>query len=158
METDAAPTVRIWVDADACPSEIREIIFRAARRLSIETILVANGKIRVPKSAFIRAIAVPHGADVADDKIMEMLAPGDIVVTGDIPLASRVVAESAIAIGTRGELYDDSSVHERLAARDLMEQFRSAGISTRGPQPLNSKDVQAFANVLDRTLTRLRRE
>ncbi len=158
MEADKGNSIRIWVDADACPSEIREVIFRTAKRLLIETILVANQKIRVPKTSCIRTIAVPHGADVADDKIVAMVAPGDIVVTGDIPLASRVVAKSAIAIGTRGELYDDSSVHERLAARDLMEHFRSAGIVTRGPQPLNPKDVQTFANALDRSLTRLRRE
>lgn len=91
---------------------------------------------------------------MADDKIAEMLAPGDVVITGDIPLAARVVEKSAIAIGVRGELFDDHSVHDRLASRDLMEQFRSAGVDTRGPKPLTQKDIQTFSNLLDRTLTR----
>ena len=99
-------------------------------------------------------ITVTEGADVADDRIVEMLAPGDVVITGDIPLSARVVAKSAIAIGVRGELFDENSVHDRLASRALMEQFRSAGVDTRGPSPLTKKHLQAFANVLDRTLTR----
>ncbi len=109
---------------------------------------------RVPSSDFIRLITVPDGADVADNKIIEMLEPGDIVITGDIPLAARVVEKSGIAIGVRGELFDDSSVHDRLASRNLMEQFRSAGVDTSGPKPLAQKDIQTFANLLDRTLTR----
>ncbi len=108
----------------------------------------------VPTSDLIQLMTVPQGADVADHEIVEMMEPGDIVVTGDIPLAARVVEKSGIAIGTRGELFDDDSVHGRLASRNLMEQFRSAGVETSGPKPLNPKDVQAFANVLDRTLTR----
>ena len=115
---------------------------------------MANQSMRIPSSDLIRLITVPDGADVADNKIIEMLEPGDIVITGDIPLAARVVEKSGIAIGVRGELFDDSSVHDRLASRDLMEQFRSAGVDTRGPKPLTQKDIQTFANVLDRTLTR----
>lgn len=100
-------------------------------------------------------MVVAHGANLADDKIIELMESGQVVVTGDIPLAARVVDKGGIAIGTRGELYDDDSVHERLASRDLMEQFRSAGVDTRGPKPLDPKDVQSFANMLDRTLTKL---
>ena len=154
MNTAANISFRIWVDADACPAAIKEILYRTARRLQVELILVANQIMQVPSSDLFRLITVPEGADVADDKIVEMLAPGDVVITGDIPLAGRVVEKSAIAIGVRGELFDDHSVHDRLASRDLMEQFRSAGVDTRGPKPLNQKDIQTFSNLLDRTLTR----
>jgi len=154
MSTAPSNNFQIWVDADACPAPIKEILYRTARRLEVELTLVANQSMRVPNSGLIRLITVPEGADVADDRIVGLLSPGDVVITGDIPLAARVVEKSAIAIGVRGELYDDSSVHERLASRDLMEQFRSAGIETRGPSPLTKKDIQTFANLLDRTLTR----
>ena len=154
MNTAANISFRIWVDADACPAAIKEILYRTARRLQVELILVANQTMQVPSSDLFRLITVPEGADVADDKIVEMLAPGDVVITGDIPLAGRVVEKSAIAIGIRGELFDDHSVHDRLASRDLMEQFRSAGVDTRGPKPLTQKDIQTFSNLLDRTLTR----
>jgi hypothetical protein len=154
MNTAANISFRIWVDADACPAAIKEILYRTARRLQVELILVANQTMQVPSSDLFRLITVPEGADVADDKIAEMLAPGDVVITGDIPLAARVVEKSAIAIGVRGELFDDHSVHDRLASRDLMEQFRSAGVDTRGPKPLTQKDIQTFSNLLDRTLTR----
>ena len=145
---------RIWVDGDACPVALKEILFRTAKRLEIELVLVANGGMHCPKSPWTQLQMVPHGADAADDWIVETMSPGDLVVTGDIPLASRVVAKAGIAIGTRGEVYDDASVHERLATRNLMEQFRSAGVETKGPKPLSSKDVQAFANSLDRWLVR----
>ena len=154
MNTAANISFRIWVDADACPAAIKEILYRTARRLQVELILVANQTMQVPSSDLFRLITVPEGADVADDKIVEMLSPGDVVITGDIPLAGRVVEKSAIAIGVRGELFDDHSVHDRLASRDLMEQFRSAGVDTRGPKPLTQKDIQTFSNLLDRTLTR----
>ena len=154
MNTAANISFRIWVDADACPAAIKEILYRTARRLQVELILVANQTMQVPSSDLFRLITVPEGADVADDKIVEMLAPGDVVITGDIPLAGRVVEKSAIAIGVRGELFDDHSVHDRLASRDLMEQFRSAGVDTRGPKPLTQKDIQTFSNLLDRTLTK----
>lgn len=144
----------IWVDADACPIAIKEILFRTAKRRKIETVLVANGGMRVPTSPFIRLLTVPHGADEADHRIVEMMKRDDLVVTGDIPLASRAVQKGGIAIGTRGQLYDDASVHGRLATRNLMEQLRSAGVETGGPKPLDRKDVQAFANQLDKILTR----
>lgn len=155
MDAEPSEPLKIWVDADACPAAIKDILFRTSKRLQIKMVLVANQSMRVPQSEFISMMMVPHGADVADNKIVELVQAGDVVVTGDIPFAARVVDKAAIAIGTRGELYDDDSVHDRLASRDLMEQFRSAGVETRGPKPLSSKDVQSFANVLDRTLTKL---
>ncbi|MGB0599864.1 MAG: YaiI/YqxD family protein [Rubripirellula sp.] len=147
--------MKIWIDADACPVAIREILFRTAERLRIETTLVANQSIAIAKSAFIRRVTVRDGADIADDRIVELMQRGDLVITNDIPLASRVVEKEGVAISPRGELFDDKSVHERLAARNLMEQFRSAGFETGGPKPLSQKDVQTFANQLDRSLTRL---
>lgn len=147
--------MKIWIDADACPVAIREILFRTAERLRIETTLVANQSIAIAKSAFIRRVTVRDGADIADDRIVELMQRGDLVITNDIPLASRVVEKEGVAISPRGELFDDKSVHERLAARNLMEQFRSAGFETGGPKPLSQKDVQTFANQLDRSLTRM---
>ncbi len=146
---------RLWVDADGCPAPVKEMVFRTAQRRQIETILVANQSIWVPASDLIRRMTVPDGADVADNAIIEHLRPGDVVITGDIPLASRVVEQGGIAIGVRGELYDDKSVHGRLASRNLMEQLRSSGMETAGPKPFDQKDAQSFANQLDRTLTRL---
>lgn len=156
LNADAEP-FRIWIDADACPGPIKEILFRTAKRLEVLTVLVANQSMQVPRTPFVRLMLVTHGANEADDRIIDMMCAGDIVITGDIPLAARVVEKQGLAIGIRGELYDDRSVHDRLAARDLMEQFRAAGVETSGPKPLNQKDAQAFANQLDRTLTRLLR-
>lgn len=146
---------RIWIDADACPQAIREVLFRTAERLQLELILVANTSARVPRSPRIRVLTVRDGADLADHTIVEAMQAGDLVITGDIPLAARVVAKQGVAIGTRGELYDDASVHGRLAARNLMEHLRSGGATTGGPPPFGPRDLQAFSNTLDRTLTRL---
>lgn len=162
IETENAPrneppALQIWVDADACPAALKEILFRTAKRMEVSLILVANQAMQIPKSRLIRLQLVAHGADEADNLIVESMNAGDVVITGDIPLAARVVEKSGVAIGTRGELYDDDSVHSRLASRNLMEQFRSAGMETSGPKPLSSKDVQTFANLLDRTLTRILR-
>ena len=154
MEADQDQSLKLWVDADACPTAIKEILFRTAERLRVHTTLVANQSMSIPKSDLIRRITVRDGADIADNTIVELMGPGDVVITGDIPLAARVVDKGGTAIGTRGELYDDASVHSRLASRNLMEQFRAAGMETRGPNPLSQKDVQTFANQLDRTLTR----
>ena len=123
--------------------------------MQIETILVANQSVGVPESPLIRRMTVRDGADIADDRIVELMQPYDVVITADIPLAARVVDKGGVAIGTRGELYDDASVHSRLASRNLMEQFRAAGMETSGPKPLSQKDVQSFANQLDRMLTRM---
>ena len=154
-ESSTQPAVKIWVDADACPVAVRDIIFRVAKRLRIETTFVANSTIRVPPVDYIRAITVPYGADVADHEIVKMCSADDLVITNDIPLASRVVTKGATAIGMRGQLFDDATVHGRLASRNLMEQLRSAGLDTKGPKPLAAKDVQSFANQIDRILTRL---
>lgn len=154
-ESVAKPSIRIWVDGDACPAAVKEIVFRTAKRREINTTLIANQQIRIPKSEFIESILVPHGADIADKKIVEMMRAGDVVITGDIPLAGHVVAKGGLAIGTRGELFDDSSIQARLATRNLVDQLRGAGVETSGPKPQNQKDVQAFANQLDRILTRL---
>ena len=154
---NAKRSLKIWVDGDACPGKVKDMVFRTAKRREIHTTLVANQSIRVPSSEFIDSILVPHGADVADKKIVELMRPGDVVITGDIPLAADVVKKGGIAIGTRGELFDESSVQGRLATRNLMDQLRSAGMETSGPKPQSQKDVQAFANQLDRMLTKLSR-
>ncbi|QEG21722.1 YaiI/YqxD family protein [Mariniblastus fucicola] len=145
----------IWIDADACPGDIKEVIYRASKRLKIKVVLVANQSIWTPESNLITSITVRDGADIADNTIVEKMSPEDIVVTGDIPLAARVVEKGGIAIGTRGELFDEGSIQSRLATRNLMEQFRAAGMETKGPKPMSQKDVQAFANQLDRLLTTL---
>jgi uncharacterized protein YaiI (UPF0178 family) len=144
----------LWIDADACPGAIRAIVFKAATRLKIPTVLVANQSLAVPRSELFRMVTVPYGADIADNTIVMQMNPGDVVVTGDIPLAARVVEKKGIAIGPRGQVFDDSTVHGKLATRNLMEQFRAAGIQTSGPRPQSQKDVQTFANTLDRTLTK----
>ncbi len=147
--------MKILVDADACPVTIRDILYRTSKRLQISVVLVANQSIRTPDSKLVTAVTVGDGADVADDRIVEMLDAGDLVITADIPLAARVVEKDAIAIGPRGERFDANSVQGRLAARNLMDQLRSAGMETRGPKPLGKKDIREFSNELDRTVTRL---
>lgn len=152
------PTSRrpaILVDADACPVAIKEIVFRTAERLRIKTVLVANQSMAIPKSEWIGRVVVSSGADKADHAIVERVSAGDVVIADDVPLAARVVEKGGFVIGSRGELFDDRNIHSRLAARDLMEQLRLAGIETEGPKPFKQKDAQAFANQLDRTLTRL---
>ncbi len=155
---EAPESLKILIDADACPKSIKEILFKTAKRLQVRLIVVANQTMRVPESELFQVYTVTDGADVADDRIVDLMNPGDIVITGDIPLASRVVEKQGVAIGTRGELFDESSVHGRLATRNLMEQFRSAGAETGGPRPMSPKDVQTFANILDKTLTRSLRD
>ncbi len=149
------PAIHIWIDADACPVSIRQILYKTGKRLGLPITLVANSEMRIPPSKLIDLIVVPHGADVADQKIVELMSPGDLVLTADIPLAAAVVKKGGIAIGSRGELFDENSVHGRLASRNLLDQLRSSGVQTGGPKPLSQKDIQTFANALDRTLTRL---
>lgn len=149
---------KIWVDADACPVAIREILFRTINRLNLQLIFIANQSVNIPESKLVVSIVVPHGADLADHKIVDMMNEGDVVITSDIPLAARVVEQGGVAIGSRGELLDDKTVHSRLAARNLMDQLRSAGMTTGGPKPLSQKDIQTFANQLDRTITRALRK
>lgn len=146
--------MQIWVDADACPGVIKEIIFRAAERLQISTILVANQMLRTPPSRYIRAIQVPSGFDVADRHIVDQLAPGDLVVTADIPLAAGVIERGAHALNPRGELYTTANIQERLTMRNFMEGLRSAGVETGGPAAFSQADRQAFGNALDRFLAK----
>ena len=147
--------MHIWVDADACPGVIKEIIFRAAERKRIHTTLVANQMLRTPPSRFIRAIQVAHGFDVADAHIVDQVATGDLVVTADIPLAALVIERGADALNPRGELYTTATIRERLTMRNFMEELRSAGVETGGPAAFSQADRQAFANQLDRLLARL---
>jgi uncharacterized protein len=153
MNTQTRP--RLWVDADACPVVIKEIIFRAATRKQLETVLVANQMLRVPPSPFIRAVQVPGGFDVADNYIAAQVQPGDLVVTADIPLAAQVIERGGSAINPRGELYTAANVRESLAMRNFMEELRSAGVQTGGPAAFSQADRQAFANQLDRLLARI---
>jgi len=148
----------IWVDADACPVTIKEILFRAAERAQVQTVLVANHALRVPKSKFVRAVQVERGFDVADARILGNLTAGDLVVTADVPLAAQVVAAAAFALNPRGTLYTPDNVKEHLARRDFMDVLRSTGEITRGPPTLNNADIQAFANGLDRFLQQRRSE
>jgi uncharacterized protein len=146
--------MRIWVDADACPVAIKEILYRAAERAEIELTLVANKPLTPPRSRFIRAVQVPKGFDVADNRIAQDLAPGDLVITADIPLAAAVVAKGGHALDPRGELYSQENIRERLTMRNFMDELRSAGVETGGPPPLGQADRQAFANQLDRLLAK----
>ncbi len=144
----------IWVDADACPAVIRDVLFRAANRLAVTTTLVANHHIRTPRSPHIHSVQVASGFDKADDHIADRVSAGDLVITGDIPLAARVVEAGATALNPRGTLYDAESIREHLGRRDFMEELRSAGVETGGPSSLGKADVQTFANALDRFLAR----
>ena len=145
--------MRIWVDADACPAVIKDILFRAADRHRVLTTLVANTLLRTPASEFVRAVQVPRGFDIADGRIVEQVQPGDLVVTADIPLAAAVVARGACALDPRGELYSVDNIAERLAVRNLMDELRSTGVSTGGPAAFRHADRQRFANQLDRFLS-----
>ena len=144
--------MQIWVDADACPRAIKEILFRAAERRQVPMILVANTLLSTPPSPFIRALRVPRGFDVADRKITEMVEAGDLVVTADIPLAFAVIERGGRALDPRGLLYTEDNVQERLAIRNLMDQLRATGVETGGPAPWKQADSHAFANQLDRLL------
>lgn len=146
--------MKIWVDADACPAVIKEILFRAAERTKINMTLVANHSMRIPPSSHIDFLHVTQGFDVADNEIVQRLSEGDLVITGDIPLAAEVIEKGAHAINPRGELYTTDNIKERLSMRDMMESLRSSGIQTGGPAPLNQSDRQAFANQLDMFLTK----
>ena len=145
-------TSRIWVDADACPVAIKEILFRAAQRTQVHVTLVANHALRTPPSPYIRSIQVPGEFDVADNEITAQVAPGDLVVTQDIPLAAAVIEKGALAIHPRGELYTTDTIKQRLSMRNFMEELRGAGVDTGGPAALHPRDKQAFANQLDRWL------
>jgi uncharacterized protein YaiI (UPF0178 family) len=143
---------QIWVDADACPKVIKEILFRAADRVGIQVTLVANQPLSVPRSNHIRTVQVPPGFDVADNHIAQQVGTNDLVVTADIPLAADVIAKGALALNPRGELYTEANIRQRLTMRDFMETLRSSGVDTGGPAAMSQADRQAFANQLDRLL------
>ena len=147
--------MKIWVDADACPVAVKEILYRAANRTRIELTLIANQMLRVPPSPWIKALQVPAGFDVAYQKIAQEVVAGDVVVTADVPLAALVIAKGAVVIDPRGELLDKGNIQERLSMRNFMESLRNSGIETGGPASLSSADRQAFANQLDRLLSRV---
>ena len=144
--------MHIWVDADACPGPIKEILFRAAERTRTSMTLVANHQVKVPPSRYIKMIQVSQGFDIADNRIAGAMQSGDLVITADIPLAAEVVANYGLALNPRGTLYTVENVKQHLATRDLMEQLRSAGLASGGPPPLDKTDRQSFANQLDRLL------
>jgi len=146
--------MRIWVDADACPNVIKEILFRASERTQVPLTLVANQPLRTRSSRLIRQLQVASGFDEADRRIIELVAPGDLVITADIPLAAKVIEKGALALNPRGELYTEDNVRERLAMRNLMDELRGGGMITGGPAVLNQSDRQVFANALDRVLTK----
>ena len=151
--------MQIWVDADACPSVIKDILFRAAEREQLQVTLVANRPLRIPPSPYLRSLQVPPGLDVADQRIIELLAPADLVITADIPLAAAAIDKHAHALNPRGELYTRDNIRERLAMRNLMDELRSGGVVTGGPAALSQRDRQAFANSLDSFLAkRVRQE
>jgi uncharacterized protein YaiI (UPF0178 family) len=155
--TGPAPdSPHIWVDADACPAVIRDILFRAAGRSGLQLTLVANQYLRTPSLPNVRALQVHGGYDVADDAIAERAGPGDLVVTQDIPLAARVLERGAEAVNPRGEMFTRDNIAQRLSMRNFMEELRGAGVQTGGPAPLHARDRQAFAQVLDRWLARQR--
>jgi uncharacterized protein YaiI (UPF0178 family) len=146
--------MKIWADADALPGPIRDILFRAAERTERQLTLVANKELRIPRSKFIRFHRVKPGTDVADNFIVQEMEAGDLVVTADIPLASEVVKKGGLALDPRGDLYDEASIGERLAFRNLMQELRSEGLKTGGPRPLDARARQDFANALDRLLAK----
>jgi uncharacterized protein len=145
-------SAQIWVDADACPAPVKEILFRAAERAQVQVTLVANQALRTPPSRWVRSIQVAGGFDVADDEIVRRLSAGDLVVTQDIPLAAQAIDKGALALHPRGELYTRETIAQRLSMRNFMDELRGAGVDTGGPAAFHARDRQAFANALDRWL------
>ena len=146
--------MHIWVDADACPGAIKDILFRAADRAHVQVTLVANQPLRVPASPHVRLIQVPPGFDGADKRIVELLAPEDLVITADIPLAAAAIDKGAHALNPRGELYTKDNIRERLSMRNFMDELRGSGVATGGPAVLSQRDRQMFANNLDSLLAK----
>lgn len=144
--------MQIWVDADACPKVIKNILFRAAERVQVCLTLVANQPLRIPQSDHIKSIQVPGGFDIADEHIIQKVQKGDLVITADIPLANEIVEKGGYALNPRGEFYTKDNIRERLAIRDLMDELRNSGVDTGGPASINQNDRQTFANQLDQFL------
>src|SRR5215211_8831626 len=150
--------MRIWIDADAAPRDVKELVFRSAKRLAIETVLVANQRLQAPPgNPLVRAVRVDGGADVADRYIADHAEPGDLAITADVPLAALLVPRGVAVLDPRGEEHTAETIGERLSVRDFMDGLRSAGVVTGGPRPWDGRARQAFADALDRALTRLRR-
>ena len=145
---------QIWVDADACPKAIKEILYRAANRVGVSVTLVANQPLQVPRSRYIRSIRVAGGFDIADNHIVQHAEAGDLVITADIPLAAEVIAKGCLALNPRGELYTEDNIRQRLNMRDFMDTLRSSGVDTGGPAAFSQADRAAFANQLDRLLSK----
>ncbi|MEW8028448.1 MAG: YaiI/YqxD family protein [Candidatus Thiodiazotropha sp.] len=143
---------QIWVDADACPKVIKEILYRAAERVRVALVLVANQPLQVPGSRYIRTVQVGAGFDIADNYIVQRVQPGHLVITADIPLAAEVIPKGCLALSPRGDLYTEENIRQRLNMRDFMDTLRGSGIQTGGPAALSQADRQAFANQLDRLL------
>ena len=147
--------MKIWIDADACPRAIKEIVVRAGEKRRIPVVMVANKAIHIPKSDWVSLVVVPKGPDVADEKIIEQVSVGDIVITADIPLAAAIVEKGAVGINPRGEQYDLDTVRERLSMRDFMADLRDSGLNTGGPASFNEKDKRRFSSTFDRLLHQL---
>lgn len=146
--------MQIWVDADACPTVIKDILYRAAERVKCQLVLVANQGLTIPKSAYIKSVRVDKGFDVADNYIVQEVRAGDLVVTADIPLAAEVLDKGAHAINPRGEEYQPETIRQKLTMRDFMDEMRGSGVVTGGPPPLSQTDRREFANALDRLLSK----
>ena len=144
----------VWVDADACPRAIKDVLYRAAEKRQLPLVLVANQFLQVPASRFISTLQVPAGFDVADNAIVERMNPGDLVITGDIPLADEVIGKKGTALTPRGTVYTAENIKDHLNRRAMLDELRGSGVVTGGPPTLDKKDVQTFANGLDRLLTR----
>jgi uncharacterized protein YaiI (UPF0178 family) len=145
----------IWIDADACPKSIKELIYRTSQRLQLPVILVANSQMQIPKHPLVSLVKVSAGDDIADQYIADHCELTDVIVTQDIPLAALIIKKGACAINSRGELYTEDNIDERLSTRDFMKELRDAGIVTTGPAPFNAKNVEQFANSLNKILTKL---
>lgn len=153
MDSEAARRLQLWVDADACPNVIKDILFRVAEKRRIVCTLVANQFIPVPRVDWLKSIQVPAGFDVADDRIVELIQPGDLAITADIPLAAKVVEKGAFALNPRGTFYTTENIKQRLTMRNFMEELRGSGVQVGGPASFSQQDRMAFANALDRFLT-----
>jgi uncharacterized protein YaiI (UPF0178 family) len=146
--------MKIWVDADACPVVIKEVLYRAAERTGTQLTLVANQALQVPNSSYVNTLQVPRGFDVADDEIVKRIEAGDLVITSDIPLAAEVIDKGGHALSPRGELHTTENIRARLNMRDFLDTMRASGVDTGGPPALSQRDRQDFANNLDRFLTK----
>lgn len=150
--------IKLYIDADACPQAIKQILFKAALRTQRELILVANQSIYAPKDLLIKTVRVANTPDAADDYIFNAANPGDLIITADIPLAERVIRKHAIALNPRGEFYTKENIGERLSMRDFMHDLRGSGINTGGAKPLSPQEITLFSNALDRYLTRAKKQ